>query len=197
MTKEEAISYLQQLYPNGGHCWLDEQRMEAISMAVKALQEEPVSEDLQKASEEWLAKQLDKSYAKYGERKMMELSHFDGYSMLDAIEFGVQWQKEHLWKLADGDDLPDIDREVIVLYQPYPCEGNEYAVSFAHRPNPDGWDGKNLLTDEIEHYTPETYDRGGWNIPNVMFWLDCELPKKIIKLWNLKYLRNILLVDKT
>ena len=41
MTKEEAIKYLQQLYPNGGHCWLDEQRIEAIGMAVKALQEEP------------------------------------------------------------------------------------------------------------------------------------------------------------
>lgn len=41
MKKEEAISYLQQLYPNGGHCWLDEQRIEAIDMAINALQEEP------------------------------------------------------------------------------------------------------------------------------------------------------------
>ena len=46
MTKEEAIKYLQQLYPNGGNCWLDEQRIEAIGMAVKSLQEEPASEDL-------------------------------------------------------------------------------------------------------------------------------------------------------
>lgn len=45
MNKKEAIKYLKQLYPNGGHCWLDEQRMEAIGMAVKALQEEPVSEE--------------------------------------------------------------------------------------------------------------------------------------------------------
>ena len=43
MTDKEAIKYLQQLYPNGGHCWLDEQRIEAISMAIKALQEEHVS----------------------------------------------------------------------------------------------------------------------------------------------------------
>ena len=50
MDKEEAIKYLQQLYPNGGHCWLDEQRMEAIGMAVKALQEEPVSDDLEEAA---------------------------------------------------------------------------------------------------------------------------------------------------
>ena len=45
MTNKEAIKYLQQFYPNGGHCWLDEQRIEAIGMAVKALQEEPVSEE--------------------------------------------------------------------------------------------------------------------------------------------------------
>jgi hypothetical protein len=45
MTNKEAINYLKQLYPNGGHCWLDEQRMEAIGMAIQALQEEPVSEE--------------------------------------------------------------------------------------------------------------------------------------------------------
>ena len=58
MTNKEAIKYLKQLYPNGGHCWLDEQRMEAIGMAVKALQEEPVSEeqvkeDTMTISKEW------------------------------------------------------------------------------------------------------------------------------------------------
>ena len=43
MTNEEAIKYLRQLYPYGGHCWLDEQRIEAIDMAIDALKEEPVS----------------------------------------------------------------------------------------------------------------------------------------------------------
>ena len=38
MTTEEAIKYLQQLYPHGGCCWLDEQRIEAIGMAVRALE---------------------------------------------------------------------------------------------------------------------------------------------------------------
>ena len=104
MTKEEAIKYLQQLYPNSGHCWLDEQRIEAIGMAVNALHEETVSEDLEKASKEWLMPQLDKSYANYGEVKMMELTHFDGYAMLDAIEFGAKWQKEQMMEDAvDGD----------------------------------------------------------------------------------------------
>ena len=100
MTNKEAIKYLQQLYPNGGHCWLDEQRIEAIDMAVKALQEEPVSEDLEEASKKWLSPQLDKSYANYGEKKMMELTHFDGYAMLDAIEFGAKLQKQQLMAKA-------------------------------------------------------------------------------------------------
>lgn len=56
--------------------------------------EEPVSEDLKKASKEWLEPQLDKSYVSYGEGKMMELTHFDGYAMLDAIEFGAKWQEQ-------------------------------------------------------------------------------------------------------
>ena len=55
MTNEKAIKYLKQLYPNGGHCWLDEQRIEAIGMAVKALQDEPVSEDLEEAIDTYLA----------------------------------------------------------------------------------------------------------------------------------------------
>ena len=100
MTNKEAIKYLQQLYPNGGHCWLDEQRIEAIGMAVKALQEEPISEDLEEASKEWLRPQLDKSYANYGEKKMMELTHFDGYAMFDAIEFGAKWKEQQMMKDA-------------------------------------------------------------------------------------------------
>jgi len=71
--------------------------------------EEPVSEELEKASKEWLIPQLDKSYANYGETKMMELTHFDGYAMLDAIEFGAQWQKEQMMKGAvDGWVFRDI-----------------------------------------------------------------------------------------
>lgn len=273
MTKEESIKYLQQLYPNGGHCWLDEQRIEAIGMAVKALREEPtgnpfgsthaefrtaveslgisqeehdrivdeciygkepelvdtddlpkeepaseidfeqelykafghvkdftlclkiarrfyemgrnyqepvserfafkaiprllemieptdrakayiakladtlelegystdakivreslkimngekvamatmdekpVSEDLEKASKEWLRLQLDKSYANYGETKMMELTRFDGYAMLEAIEFGAQWKEEQFEKerLKHCDELTNEQAQI-------------------------------------------------------------------------------------
>ena len=86
---------------------------------------------------------------------------------------------KELWKLAEGSDLPIFDREVIVLTQPYPLEGSEYAVYFAHRPDPKGWDGKSVTTGKVEHYTPKTYGNGGWNIPDVKFWLDVELPKEI------------------
>lgn len=59
MKKEDAIKFLQQLYPNGGHCWLDEQRTEAIGMAIEALRDierngkdckdDPVSDDFEEA----------------------------------------------------------------------------------------------------------------------------------------------------
>ena len=65
-----------------------------------AKSEDLVSKDLEEASKEWLRPQLDKSYANYGEKKMMELTHFDGYAMLDAIEFGAKLQKQQLMAKA-------------------------------------------------------------------------------------------------
>jgi hypothetical protein len=66
------------------------------TLEVKEVQEETISKDLEEAAREWLKPKLDKSYINYGESKMMELTHFDGYAMLDATEFGAQWQKEQL-----------------------------------------------------------------------------------------------------
>ena len=100
------------------------------------------------------------------------------WTLCDTFETKeVDLNRESAWKPADGDDIPEIDREVIVLTQSYPLEGNEYAVSFAHRPNPNGWDGKSVTTGEIEHYIPKTYGKSGWNIPDVKWWLDLDLPK--------------------
>ena len=70
-----------------------EEDIELLSF-IDSLQENSVSEELEEAEKEWLKPQLDKSYADYGETKMMELTHFDGYAMLDAIEFGAQWQQK-------------------------------------------------------------------------------------------------------
>jgi len=76
-----------------------------------------------------------------------------------------------VWKDAQGDDLPEIDREVIALL-------NNGKVVFAHRPS-EHWDGKDIVTGKVTRHYPKTYDKGGWNIPNVKYWLDCSIPKEI------------------
>ena len=106
------------------------------------------------------------------------------YPRRKAYILGASETLQGLWKDAQGDDLPEIDREVIVLIN-YDAPSNvphgegysTYKVGFGHRPNPDGWDGKNLDTGEITHYEPKLYDKGGWNGPNIAYWLDLELPE--------------------
>ncbi|SEA78775.1 hypothetical protein SAMN04487851_11422 [Prevotella sp. tc2-28] len=240
MTNKEAIKFLQQLYPNGGHCWLDEQRIEAIGMAVKALQEEPVapkvlkdilnaktaaeslgisqeehdrivdeliygkepelvdvddlpeeepvSEDLKTELNKYIkdyftidTEQLDR----FGIEEKDYIYSMDKSDMLALAEHFTNWQKSNLWKPADGEDLPEYDREVIALIK-YNAQHNihdeeypTYRVGFGHRPDPKGWDGKSVTTGQVEHYTPKTYDKGDWNIPDIVYWLDVELPKEI------------------
>ena len=87
-----------------------------------------------------------------------------------VAEIAKEEVTERLWKDAQGDDLPEIDREVIALL-------DNGKVVFAHRPNPEGWDAKSIITEKVERYIPETYDKGGWNIPDVKWWLDCSMPK--------------------
>ena len=195
MTDKEAIKYLQQLYPNGGHCWLDEQRIEAISMAIKALQEEPqvkesaktqhvdktckengnsltqepVSEDLEKEMDNYLPTVFSKDMDG-GEPRFT--TWFKALRKT-AIYF-AKWQKENLWKPADGDDLPEIDREVIVLVQDYPDDKVHLRVAFAHRPSKCAKFWNSLLGEE-QVVEIEGYDKGGWNIPNVKYWLDYNI----------------------
>jgi hypothetical protein len=129
---------------------------------IDSLQEELVSEDLEEAADNALNNVLN-NHEIVNVRSCMEM-----------FKYGAQWQKEHLWKPADGDDLPEIDREVVVFTQDFPNDAGIMSVAIAHRPNPDGWDGKSLSTGKVEHYTPKTYDKGGWNIPNVKWWLDVD-----------------------
>ena len=75
---------------------------------------------------------------------------------------------KELWKSAEGSDLPIFDREVIAIL-------DNGKVVFAHRP-PEYWDGKNIVTGKVTRNYPKTYDKGGWNIPNIKWWLDCSLP---------------------
>lgn len=104
------------------------------------------------------------------------------FAKLSRIAVRVaKWQKEHLWKPADGDDLPEYDREVIAILD---YDFGHYKVVYAHRPNPNGWNGTNIDTEEKEHFEPVIYGKGGWNQPHVLYWLDAKLPyeeNKIIK----------------
>ena len=72
------------------------------------------------------------------------------------------------WKSADCSELPAIDREVIALT-------TEGKVVFAHRPK-ESWTGKNIVTGEVTTYHPERYGAGGWNWPDIKWWLDIDIP---------------------
>ena len=85
---------------------------------------------------------------------------------------GAEWRDANLWHDAQGDDLPPIEEEVIVL-----CAYHDgYKVAFGHRPNKKCYIGKNMVTGNAETFYPQTYGKGGWNIPDVRWWLDCSLP---------------------
>ena len=83
------------------------------------------------------------------------------------------WADSHLnhWHDAQGDDLPPIDKEVIVLL-------DNGKVCFAHRPV-ESYTAMSITNhSEMEEYYPKHYDKGEWNIPNVKWWLDIYLPKE-------------------
>ena len=79
----------------------------------------------------------------------------------DAMEASVDYIKTHSWYDANGDYLPDYDREVIVIL-------DNRKVCFAHRPDPDGY-----IDSDGKKHIPEIYL--GWNIPYVKYWLDIYL----------------------
>lgn len=125
---------------------------------IDSMQEEHVSEELEEAAENHAVERCRAT-------SDMVLAEKCKWS----FKAGAEWQKEHLWKPADGDELPIIDREVIALL-------NNGKVVFAHRP-PEYWDGKDIITGKVTRNYVERYDKGLWNIPNVKYWLDVDLPK--------------------
>ena len=129
----------------------------------------PVSKELEDAAK-------NHSAERYRVTRDRELA--EDHAMFAGMEKMKEQMMKNIWKPADGDDLPEIDREVIVLTQKYPLKDSEYAVSFAHRPYKGKYIGKSLTTGNIETFENKTYDKGGWNIPDVKFWLDCEWPNK-------------------
>ena len=132
----------------------------------KRLGEEPVSEDLEDACE-----QLSENARKH--KAETSSPFFSQTDYRQGVMDGAKWQKNHLWKPANGDDLPEYDREVIAILD---YDFGHYKVVYAHRPNPNGWNGTNIDTGKKEHFEPEIYDKGGWNQPHVLYWLDARLP---------------------
>jgi len=93
MKKEDAIKYLQQLYPNGGYTWLDEQRMEAITMAIEALEASlPPKEEL----EEYAQRESEL----FGEREY-EVDSLDRNALRKGFYWGCKAGAE--WMASQGE----------------------------------------------------------------------------------------------
>lgn len=87
-------------------------------------------------------------------------------------------EKDLGWHSVD-ESLPPIDEEVIALTNRMHGKELPYVgcICFAHRPNPEGWDGKDIFTGKNTHHDVVTYD--GWNIPGVKYWMHCpKLPEE-------------------
>lgn len=116
----------------------------------------------------------------------------------DAFEDGIaegykQAEKDLGWHSVK-ESLPPYDEEVIVLTDYIAGKHVQGAnkLCFGHRPDPKGWDGKDLVTGKVEHFQPKTYD--GWNTPGVHHWMYCpKLNGEEIKSFELtlKYNDNI------
>lgn len=72
----------------------------------------------------------------------------------------AKWQKKHLWKPACGEDLPKADGWTIVLIE---CN----APWIAHD------EEKPFYSVDLARWSKYI---GGWNLPNVKWWMDCSLP---------------------
>ncbi len=100
-------------------------------------------------------------------------------AIVNAFMAGVAWHEEKAW-VRVSDRLPEIDREVVVLADirkrmckiPLELRGDSfYEICFAHRV-----DKSHKVVVDGKGYEPEAYDKGGWNIEGVKYWLDLKLP---------------------
>jgi len=129
---------------------------------IDSLQEEPVNEDLEEAARKIATRH----------------SHITGdtYYANDAWFFkkGAQWQKEHPWKPADGEDLPELEREVVVLVDNFGKLIPKLAKRTYHLiENFVDEDTGEIISIEK---TNEVGDVINWTEPAI-YWLDINLPK--------------------
>ena len=78
-----------------------------------------------------------------------------------------------LWVDANGDYLPEIDKEVIALEG---LEEDDYRVVFAHRVDSNEVI-RTTINGEAVELLPKGHGKAGWNIPNIKYWLNLELPE--------------------
>ena len=96
--------------------------------------------------------------------------------LLMAIDFGQQHPQ---WYDAQGDNMPEYGREVVVI-------GRDGKVFYGHRPDP-----KEVTMVEGKPYHAKTYDKNGWNWPDIALWLDVEIPHEMVdKLTTIYFKEN-------
>ena len=82
------------------------------------------------------------------------------------------------WHDAQGDNVPEYGREVIVI-------GRDGKVFFGHRPDP-----KEVTMIDGKPYHAKTYDKNGWNWPDIALWLDVEVPDELIDKITTEYFKE-------
>lgn len=88
----------------------------------------------------------------------------------DAWYAAVKWADSHpKWYDAQGDIVPEYGKEVIVI-------GRDGKVFYGHRPDP-----KEYVVIEGKKCFANTYDKNGWNWPDIALWLDVEIPHELIE----------------
>jgi len=92
--------------------------------------------------------------------KYTQFCYYNGCESPDYYEASVDLDQYELWLPADGAELPEFDREVVVFCQDT-TDTELLRVSMAHRPDPKS----NAIT----------YGMGKWNQPNVVLWLDLPI----------------------
>lgn len=95
-----------------------------------------------------------------------------------GCEHGYQYARKNLWFDAQGDNVPEYGREVIVI-------GRDGKVFYGHRPDP-----KEVTMVDGKPYHAKTYDKNGWNWPDIALWLDVEVPDKLIDESTTEYFKE-------
>lgn len=85
-----------------------------------------------------------------------------------GAEHGYQYARKNLWHDAQGDNVPEYGREVIVI-------GRDGKVFYGHRPDP-----KEYVRIDGEVCHAKTYGKNGWNWPDIALWLDVEIPHEMV-----------------